>query len=123
MQRVYRLETLEGVGVYMAREIYPMLARIINEYVDRSNHPGPFTDKWLKNIFFQCDDLLEFNFGFSSLRQLKDWFFHREDRQLISECGIVCAVYEAEDEHFHLGERQCVFKKRHAKKVGQVDFI
>lgn len=32
-------------------------------------------------------------------------------------------VYEVEDEHFHLGERQCVFKKRHAKKAGTVDFI
>ena len=123
MQRVYRLETLEGVGVYTAREIHPMLTSILNEYVELPNHPGPFTDKGLKNIFFKCDELLAFNFGFSSLRQLKDWFFHREDRQLISECGIVCAVYEVEDEHFHLGERQCVFKKGHAKKVGQVAFI
>lgn len=123
MQRVYRLETPEGVGVYTAREIYPMLTRILNEYVELPNHPGPFTDKGLKNLFLQYDELFAFNFGFSSLRQLKDWFFNREDRQLIAECGIVCAVYEVEDEHFHLGERQCVFKKRHAKKVGQVDFI
>ena len=123
MQRVYRLETLEGVGVYTAREIYPMLTRILNEYVDLPNHPGPFTDKGLRTSSFRIGELLEFNFGFSSLRQLRDWFSHRGDRQLISECGIVCAVYEVEDEHFHLGERQCVFKKGHAKKVGQVDFI
>lgn len=123
MQRVYRLETLEGVGVYTAREIYPMLTRILNDYVGLPNHPGPFTDKGLRNSSFRIGELLEFNFGFSSLRQLRDWFFLREDRQLISECGIVCAVYEVEDGHFHLGEMQCVFKKSHAKKVGQVDFI
>ena len=123
MQRVYRLETPEGVGVYTAREIYPMLTRILNEYVELPNHPGPFSDKGLKNIFFRCDALLEFNFGFASLRQLTAWFFNRGDRRLISECGIVCAVYEVEDEHFHLGERQCVFKKSHAKKVGTVDFV
>lgn len=123
MQRVYRLETLEGVGVYTAREIYPMLTRILNEYVELPNHPGPFTDKGLRNIFFKCDEFLAFNFGFSSLRQLRDWFSNREDRQLIAECGINCVVYEVEDEHFHLGERQCVFKKSHAKKVGTVDFV
>ncbi len=123
MQRVYRLETPEGVGVYEAREIYPMLTRILDSYVDRSKHPGPYADKGLKSSSFRYDELLEFYFGFSSLRQLKDWFSHREDRQLISEFGIVCAVYEVEDEHFHLGERQCVFKKRHAKKVETVDFI
>ena len=123
MQRVYRLETLEGVGVYKAREIYPMLARILNDYVDLPNHPCPFTDKGLRNSSFRFDELLEFNFGFSSLSQLRDWFFHRADRQLISECGVVCAVYEVEDEHFHLGEKQCVFKKSHAKKVETVDFV
>ena len=123
MQRVYRLETLEGVGVYTAREIYPMLTRILNEYVSLPNHPGPFTDSGLRSSSFRFGELLEFNFGFSSLRQLRDWFFNRADRQLISECGIVCAVYEVEDEHFHLGERQCVFKKSHAKKVEIVDFI
>ena len=123
MQRVYRLETLEGVGVYTARESYPMLCRVLNEYCELPNHPGPFTDKGLKKLFFCYETLLEFNFGFTCLKQLTAWFFNREDRQLISECGIVCAVYEVEDEHFHLGERQCVFKKRHAKKVGTVDFV
>ena len=34
MQRVYRLETLEGVGVYTARESNQMIQRIMNEYVD-----------------------------------------------------------------------------------------
>ena len=123
MKTIYRLETPEGVGVYTARELYPMLCRVLSEYCELPNHPGPFTDKRLKNLFLQWGELLAFNFGFSSLRQLKDWFFNREDRQLISECGIVCVVYEVEDGHFHEGEKQCVFKKRHAKKVGTVDFV
>lgn len=123
MKKVYRLETTEGLGVYTARELYPMLWRVLKEYCELPNHPGPFTDNGLKNLFRQFGELLEFNFGFSSLEQLTAWFFRRDDRQLISECGIVCAVYEVEDGHFHLGERQCVFKKSHAKKVGTVDFV
>ena len=123
MKTIYRLETPEGVGVYTARELYPMLCRILNEYCGLPHHPGPFTDKGLKKLFFQHETLLEFNFGFSSLEQLTAWFFNRDDRQLISECGVVCAVYEVEDGHFHEGEKQCVFKKRHAKKVGTVDFV
>ena len=123
MKTIYRLETPEGVGVYKARELYPMLCRVLSEYYELPNHPGPFTDKRLKKLFFGHEALLTFNFGFASLRQLTAWFFNREDRQLISECGVVCVVYEVEDEHFHLGEKQCVFKKSHAKKVGTVDFV
>ena len=52
MQRVYRLETLEGVGVYMASNRSQMIQLIMDEYMDAPRHPGPMNDSLLADAFF-----------------------------------------------------------------------
>ncbi len=122
MQRVYRLETLEGVGVYMARRSNQMIHRIMYEYVDAPRHPGPMNDSLLADTFYSAN-LERFSFGFASLEQLKEWFFDDNDRELLSLHGIVCNEYEIEGWGFVAGEKQCIFVKENARLVGQVDFI
>ena len=122
MQRVYRLETIEGVGVYMARERNQMIQRIMAAYVDAPRHPGPMYDSLLADTFCSVDRE-RFSFGFASLEQLKEWFFDDNDRELLSLHGIVCNEYEIEGWGFVAGRKQCMFVKESARLVGQVDFI
>ena len=122
MQRVYRLETLEGVGVYMARHRSQLIQRIMNEYMDAPRHPGPMNDSLLTDAFYSANQQ-SFSFGFSSLEQLKEWFFDANDRELLSLHGIVCNEYEIEGWGFVAGWKQCMFVKKNARLVGQVDFI
>ena len=122
MQRVYRLETLEGVGVYMARRGNQMVDRIMNEYMNAPRHPGPENDRLLVDAFYSANQQ-RFIFGFASIEQLKEWFFDCNDRELLSLHGIVCNEYEIEGWGFVAGRKQCIFVKENARLVGQVDFI
>ena len=122
MQRVYRLETLEGVGVYMARLSNLLIKRIMDKYLDALRHPGPMNDSLLADAFYSANQG-RFSFGFASLEQLKEWFFDDNDRELLSLHGIVCNEYEIEGWGFVAGRKQCIFVKESARLVGQVDFI
>ena len=122
MQRVYRLETLEGVGVYTARHSNQMIQRILYEYAAAPRHPGPMEDSLLEDAFYSANQQ-RFSFGFASLEQLKEWFFDCNDRELLSLHGIVCNEYEIEGWGFVAGRKQCMFVKENARLVGQVDFI
>ena len=122
MQRVYRLETLEGIGVYTARNRSQLLQRITDEYVDAHRHPVPMKDSLLADAFYSANRE-RFSFGFASLEQLKEWFFDDNDRELLSLHGIVCNEYEIEGWGFVAGSKQCMFVKESARLVGQVDFI
>ena len=106
----------------MARERSQMLQRIMNEYVDVPRHPGPMNDSLLTDAFYSANQQ-SFSFGFSSLEQLKEWFFDANDRELLSLHGIVCNEYEIEGWGFVAGRKQCMFVKENARLVGQVDFI
>ena len=119
MQRVYRLETTSGVGVYTARESNSLIQLVVCKYFDSLRHPGPFTDKLLKSYFIEAVH----SFGFISLEQLKDWFFDSTDRQLLASEGVICNEYEVEGKDFVAGEKQCIFIKENAKLLGRVDFI
>ena len=121
MQRVYRLETLEGVGVYRASNRSQMIQRIMDEYMNVPRHPGPMNDSLLADAFFSVNQQ-RFRFGFASLEQLKEWFFDDNDRELLSLHGIVCNEYEIEGWGFVAGRKQCIFVKENARLVGQVDF-
>lgn len=122
MQRVYRLETLEGVGVYRASNRSQMIQRIMDEYEDTHRHPVPMNDSPLADAFCSSNQQ-RFSFGFASLEQLKEWFFDDNDRELLSLHGIVCNEYEIEGWGFFAGRKQCMFVKENARLVGQVDFI
>lgn len=122
MQRVYRLETLEGVGVYMASKSNQVIQRIMAEYFDAPRHPGPMNDSLLTDAFCSANRD-RFSFGFASIEQLKEWFFDDNDRELLSLHGIVCNEYEIEGWGFVAGRKQCMFVKENARLVGQVDFI
>ena len=121
MQRVYRLETLEGVGVYLASKSNQMIQRIMNEYMNVPRHPGPMNDSLLADAFYSANQQ-RFSFGFASLEQLKEWFFDDNDRELLSLHGIVCNEYEIEGWGFVAGRKQCIFVKENARLLGQVDF-
>ena len=121
MQRVYRLETLEGVGVYLASKSNQMIQRIMNEYMNVPRHPGPMNDSPLADAFCSSNQQ-RFSFGFASLEQLKEWFFDDNDRELLSLHGIVCNEYEIEGWGFVAGRKQCIFVKENARLLGQVDF-
>ena len=99
-----------------------MIQRIMDEHMDGEMHPGPIRDSLLADAFFSANQQL-FSFGFTSIEQLKEWFFDCNDRELLSLHGIVCNEYEIEGWGFVAGEKQCIFFKENARLVGQVDFI
>jgi hypothetical protein len=113
-EKVYRVETDEGDGVYH------VWAHDYNEFPCDlyDKHPDIYTDKGFKKkqitgfndislcISVSCD--ANFRFGFESIEQLKQWFYHKESLQSIArQCNV--SVYEVKSHKICKGDKQLVF--------------
>lgn len=117
---VYRLETVDGVGVYGTG------AGAYVEY-DVWKHPLPQQDSLLvenlskNNLQFIGYGNLNLHFGFSSVEQLRSWFYNDEWVRDMSQSGIVLSIYEAEEAY--LGNSQMCFNRSTAILKSQNNLI
>jgi hypothetical protein len=120
MVAVYRLETVGGTGVYGT----PASNHLD---FDPFRHPMPSDDSLLmqslkmRNLKFQGYGSLEIHFGFSSLEQLRSWFYNDDWIRNISNEGIVLSIYEAEDVYF--GNSQLCFNRSSAVLKSQNNLV
>jgi hypothetical protein len=118
---VYRIENADGEGVHRAKGwsfSYDFF------YHDANRHPRPCMDsKLMREI---PTDMINpnngmpssaFHYGFSSLEQLKCWFFKYSWRNRMDEMGFHVNVYEGDEGDVYAGDTQVVFIKAKCKLV------
>lgn len=107
---VYRLETKNGIGPYMARHDFEFpqeLREILGTHNSYNNRPSPYHDVqgWDGII-----DTAEWHFGFLLMDNLIEWF-----RDCLDYIGTVLFVKEyevfADEDNFLFGHSQIVFRK------------
>lgn len=110
---VYRLEHTEtGSGVYD-------FTTDVVEF-DSSRHPLPHFDTKLQSSL-QNRPIYRYHFGFSSIDQLRAWFYNDDWLYKLSLKGVVLSVYAAKE--YYGGNSQCVFKKATATLLGKHDLV
>ena len=115
---VYRIENAYGEGVYRANGWSFGYDFFFN---DDNRHPLPCMDsKLMREIptyMIDCKNGMPssvFSYGFSSLEQLKCWFFQYHWRNRMDEMGFHVNVYEGD---VYVGDTQAVFIKAQCKLV------
>lgn len=118
---VYRLETIGGTGVYNTS------ASMTIDF-DGKRHPMPNDDSLLmENLLMHNLDILSgygnlgVHFGFSSIEQLRSWFYNDNWIRDISERDIILSIYEAEE--VYLGNSQMCFNRSTASLKSQNNLI
>ena len=106
--RIYRLETTEGIGVYMS-DAWEHATCTDSTCSDR--HPSPLLDPALQK--FQDEDY----FGFASIAQYRAWVYKAAWRRALFDEGIELVVYEVERQLVTFGEVQCVFMRSKANVI------
>ena len=127
MSHVWRIENKYQIGLYNARlpvgMSIPSGARSVDYALfeelkislwTSERQPSPDSDQklgdWWRKIY---DDYKSepWQFGFSSLKQLKHWVHKKKARQLLSKWGLKAVRYNVSNNHFKRGETQAVFMK------------
>lgn len=107
---IYRIENSLGEGAYRGR---PWVSIEDYIYTDTNSHPNPNNDSGLKmnaphlynDGYFEAS---EFFFGFSSISQLKAWFYNDKLLETFDRSGYF--LVELEGEVYH-GNAQSVINK------------
>lgn len=118
MPIIYRVETVDGIGIYGAG------VRCANlEMDDSRRHPLPTEDAELSDFWGKMSlcDRGGIRFGYSSINQLKSWIYKKSWRKEIAKSGLIVSVYRAR--FVRVGATQAVFKLKTAKKIGTVDIL
>ncbi len=107
MARIWRLENSDGVGVYSVT--YPHT----DAFPCGREHPGPRDDYKLHNAWEKLSDSGDaryWRFGFSSLKQFKEWFHSNEMLEnLRDRYDIRLSCYEVARANLKVGDRQCIY--------------
>ncbi len=125
MTIVWRLETVDGYGVYANG-----LCNAIREDIDSANlynierHLMPTVDRGLRKKWSKVgyDDKDSWFFGFSSLRTYKLWFMSIAIRKWFAnyeETKVVLSKYEVPEAFVIKGDTQAVFLRANAVLVEQ----
>lgn len=117
---VYRVQNASGYGVYRVN----IDAEYLDETNDYERHPMPEDDAKLAP---QWDKISEFSksywfFGFSSLEQLKFWFYKKKWRDELVKFGFSVYVFEVDDYQCLIGDTQAVFRRDRATLVKVISF-
>jgi hypothetical protein len=114
MRHIWRLEDSSGWGVYSGHYAYDATE---HEADGRSveRHPNPFNDEKLG--YREVEEPDDWYFGFSNLRQYREWFHRAEWRRKLHKLGVQLNRYEIEDEEMRVGEKQAIFIKAKARLV------
>lgn len=117
MMQVYRLETPGRVGVYECGAASIACQRLGSKHYafDASVHPAP----WLE--FFQGQHEVitrsDRRYAFTSMKQLREWFFEPEFLRIVGDLGVELSIYEVDPAHVVAGSTQCVFNVRMARQI------
>lgn len=123
MNTIYRL-TYEGLGIYSSG---------IDERVgitwSENRHPMPYNDTLLWTRLQNHPDWLGRGriygigrFGFSSIQQLRYWFYDQFWRDRFEDYGVKIEIWECPEEWSILGDTQAVFVPKHCNKVGYLEW-
>ena len=100
MELFYRVENEYGEGPYRGNISFSFYEKHNN-----SLHPSPWLDNFNKKI---PKDISHLVFGFSSMKQLKDWF-SEEDRLELDRKDFKVNVYVIEeDDEFYISSSQAM---------------
>ncbi len=117
----YRIEYENGEGIY--RRSCGIMPN--DQEGGPLNHPNPDEDHLLKDVWldlrYKTNQAFCYYFGFSSIEQLRRWFFDQTYLQTIHDRGVRIAIYQTDDYHF--GDTQMIFRKSAATLIGKADLI
>lgn len=113
----FRLEQECGTGIYQGFDkIHPVNAS--------TQHPTPYGDAKLKDIWDALTNDIAYTkyfFGFSSIEQLRQWFWCQDWCSQAQEDGVRICIYHTDD--YHIGDTQMIFRKSTAILIGKADLI
>lgn len=119
--RVYRIEhKMYGGGVYRNNAV--SLSNCDDYYIEHDKHPAPEDDGMLKraldekNMINHYGNLrysvtVDYSFGFSSLEQLRSWFYKDSWIEWMSENDFIVAVCDVPYSDVLIGYTQAMFIK------------
>ena len=110
---VYRLETVDGIGVYNTEALNCV-------HLDRQRHPLPQDDSLLMHNIGDRR-IRGYHFGFSSIEQLRHWLYNDKWIRDVSKHGIFLSVYEAAE--VYIGNSQMCFNRSTAYLKSQNNLI
>jgi hypothetical protein len=119
MVKVLRVENDEQKGMY---SVYPK-PDCIYSMQSASNHPTPEEDAALRDNWYKisrANTHREWYFGFSDLKQLRNWIYRTEWRDELTARGLKISVYEVT--HYHIGDTQSIFRWEDAKLIERFGF-
>jgi hypothetical protein len=102
---IYRVENSLGKGMYTGDN-----CEATREMHDTFRHPPPYQDARLRDAWdekYYAGSQHLYNFGFSSLDQLRMWIYRDEWRRLLHDAGFFIHAYSADN--YILGDTQAVF--------------
>lgn len=117
MAKLFRVENARGEGMYfgennVADEMQPF------SYPDASmRHPKPYDDSALmadcaaKGLPHDWLEWGHYNYGFSSIEQLKMWVHRDSWRRGLHDYGFQVSIYEIDDQYFAAGDTQAIVLK------------
>jgi hypothetical protein len=108
MEKIYRLEARPGYGVYTAYGAIKEISDVVSDcrrlmerhfegYLSGPKHPGPYSDTLLRYNFeiarYDCDNVF---YGFSSMDQLRAWFYSDDLLKEFDKIGVTLVCYEVD---------------------------
>lgn len=115
MTILYRIENQEGLGVYSAMVEYQKTAWdvVVGTEIDPKMQPLPYGNKLLS---FDMNENKKF-FAFSSIEQLRNWFYNNYWLIKFEDLGFKLVLYETERKDCKLDPYQAVFEKEKSVKI------
>lgn len=118
---IYRIEHPEsGEGPYAGGDVCWG-----DHFPGSERHPSPEDDSGLEDFWLRLgfDERREWSFSFSSIAQLRAWFYQDSWLQAMHEAGFKLTVWEVEPGGWQLGHAQAIFRKADARKIREQDLI
>jgi len=127
MPKIWRVETVKGYGPYDSGACDKMRKKGFEVYNARHT-PAPdydphFGSNWEKMRIKKHHT--HYFFGFSSLKQYRDWFKHKACREIMADFNLQLVKYDCPADAMFAGEKQVIFLKNMAKvtEIRQVNYI
>jgi len=127
MPKIWRVETVKGWGPYDSGACEAMRKKGFEVYNARHT-PAPTRDRRFGSTWNKMQSKKQhmyYSFGFSSLKQYKNWFKYKACREIMAEYGLQLVKYDCPVHAMFAGEKQVIFLKNMAKvtETRRVNYI
>lgn len=116
---IYRLQDKYGDGIYTSNLPHDF-TRDIQECNGR--HPTPYEDDLFYRGWSNCENRESYLFGFTSIEQLRNWFY-RDDWLILASRNFKLCEFAADPEFTIIGYTQAAFDGRKGVCVGEYNII